>query len=314
MTRVFVFEYLSGGGVVDNDPEATESLLPQGLAMRDAIAADLLSAGDCELSVATCARAGTVPRRALAVQPRPGELPLAFVARQAQQHDAVWVVAPETGGCLAAFERLVAPPRWLGCNAEAIGLASSKGATLARLAAHGITTPLAFAAESVRWVVKPDDGAGAVATWVHGDEHAARADQAQRPGAWAEPWVDGEALSLSLLAGSDRTELLSVNRQRIAVDVIGCLAYGGVDIDVMPADDPRRRSLAALARRVTAAVPGLQGFVGVDIVWHAQRGPVVIEANPRVTCAYVGLSARLRRNLGAEILAAQRLGLETADA
>lgn len=312
MTRVFVFEYLSGGGVVDNDPEATELLLPQGLAMRDAIAADL--ARDCELSVATCARAGAVPRRALAVQARPGELPLAFVARQAQQHDAVWVVAPETGGCLAAFEHIVAPTRWLGCNAEAIVLASSKGATLLRLAAHGITTPLAFAAEPTRWVVKPDDGAGAVATWVHGDEQAARFDQAQRPGAWAEPWVDGDALSLSLLIGGADAELLSVNRQRIELDAIGCLAYAGVDIDVMPADDPRRRTLAALARRVAAAVPGLQGFVGIDIVWHAQRGPVVIEVNPRVTCAYVGLSARLQRNLGAEILAGQRLETEMADA
>jgi hypothetical protein len=45
---------------------------------------------------------------------------------------------------------------------------------------------------------------------------------------------------------------------------------------------------------------------------------VAIEVYPRVTCAYVGLSARLQRNLGAEILASQRLGLgqrlEMADA
>jgi predicted ATP-grasp superfamily ATP-dependent carboligase len=39
-------------------------------------------------------------------------------------------------------------------------------------------------------------------------------------------------------------------------------------------------------------------------VWNERDGPVVIEVNPRVTCAYVGLSAILQRNLAAEILAA----------
>jgi tyramine---L-glutamate ligase len=34
------------------------------------------------------------------------------------------------------------------------------------------------------------------------------------------------------------------------------------------------------------------------------RGPVVIEVNPRVTCAYIGLSAALGRNLAAELLRA----------
>jgi len=35
---------------------------------------------------------------------------------------------------------------------------------------------------------------------------------------------------------------------------------------------------------------------------------VVIEVNPRVTCAYVGLSASLGRNLAAELLADHAAG------
>jgi predicted ATP-grasp superfamily ATP-dependent carboligase len=53
---------------------------------------------------------------------------------------------------------------------------------------------------------------------------------------------------------------------------------------------------------VAKAIPGLRGFVGIDLVWHPRCGPVVIEVNPRVTCAYVGLSASLGRNLAAELL------------
>ncbi len=66
----------------------------------------------------------------------------------------------------------------------------------------------------------------------------------------------------------------------------------------------RRDALTFVARDVVQAIPGLRGFVGIDIVWHEQRGPVVIEVNPRLTCAYIGLSAALGRNLAAELLRA----------
>ncbi len=72
---------------------------------------------------------------------------------------------------------------------------------------------------------------------------------------------------------------------------------------------PRRASLAGLAQRVAHAIPGLRGFAGIDLVWHPERGPVVIEVNPRVTCAYVGLSAALGRNLAAELLADRLHGI-----
>jgi predicted ATP-grasp superfamily ATP-dependent carboligase len=80
-----------------------------------------------------------------------------------------------------------------------------------------------------------------------------------------------------------------------------------LDIDVMPPSDLRRRLLAALASGVAAAMPGLRGFVGIDVVWPERGAPVLIEVNPRLTCAYVGLSRRLGRCLAAEVLAMQRL-------
>lgn len=309
MMQVFVYEYLSGGGSVD-DP-AADTLLPQGLAMRDALVADLLSSGHCDVTAATCAHAGALPAGAAETVAREGETPLDFVARVAAQHDAVWVVAPETAGCLADFERVVGAPRWLGCDARSIAIASSKGATLRHLDAQGLATPLAHAEGARAWVVKPDDGAGSVDTRVHASVAAARADLAARHGrgesAWLEPWVEGQALSLSLLCELGRAELLSVNRQQIRHGDGGALHYDGVEIDVMPPGDPRRPTLAALASRVAAALPGLRGFVGIDLVWPARAAPVVIEINPRLTCAFVGLSLRLGRCLAAEVLALQRL-------
>ena len=74
------------------------------------------------------------------------------------------------------------------------------------------------------------------------------------------------------------------------------------------------RTLAALAERIGHAIAGLRGYVGVDLVWHARRGPVVIEVNPRVTCAYVGLSRALGRNLAADAIELHRRDAPHRDA
>ena len=309
MTRILVYEYLSGGG----DPAAHDDLLPMGQSMRDAIVADLLRLDGCEVSVAACEGTEAPIGRARSVRPRAGETPFDFVARHAQVNDWVWVVAPETDGVLTRLAHCVDPARWLGCDEGSIRLASSKHATLLRLTNAGVTTPLAFehAPEVMQWVVKPDDGAGSIDTRVHASFAAATWDWTNRSShagclTTIEPWIDGQALSLSLLCGARHTELLSINRQQILVDADGSVSFCGVVVNALPLDDPRAATLRALAACVGRAITGLRGFVGVDLVWHAQRGPVVIEVNPRVTCAYVGLSSALGRNLAADIIAAHR--------
>ena len=304
MKRVFVYEHLCAAAHADAE------LLSSGRAMRDAVVRDLLHAGDCAVSVATGPQAPEVPAGARPVAMPAGATPTAFVAAQAAAHDHAWVIAPETDGVLAALQRAVGgAPRWLGCDAPSIAIASSKRATLALAADHGLATPLAFAASPTtrRWVVKPDDGAGAIATHLHPTLDSARDDagarRARGEAVVIESWVVGEPLSLSLLCGAGRAELLAVNRQQIAVDALGVVSFGGVRSAAVGRADTRFALLAAWAQSLLRALPGLHGHVGVDLVWHAQRGPVLIEVNPRVTMAYVGLSALLGRNLAADALA-----------
>jgi tyramine---L-glutamate ligase len=299
MRRVFVYEYLSGGGLPG---QAGHELLDQGLAMRDAMVRDLQGCTGWAVSVATDGPAQRVPAGAARVWPRPGESAPAFVARVAARHDAVWLVAPESDGVLAQLAAEVMPARWLGCEREAIALASSKRATLRCCAAHGLDTPLRADVPAACWVVKPDDGCGATDTRVHRDHAAACRDRDAR-GAWLEPWVEGEALSASLLCTPDGVQLLAVNRQLIVVADDGALHFEGVAVDAVR--DARRPRIAAFAQQVARAVGGLRGFVGIDFVWHATRGPVLIEVNPRVTSAYVDLSAALGRNVAAGVLAAR---------
>ncbi len=315
MKRIFVYEYSSGGGAGAEDGE----LLAAGRAMRDAVTADLLSLEDYDVTVATGEPAAKLPAGARAISPPVGESAFDFVATQADAHHLTWAIAPETGGVLTRLHGGIDAGRWLGCDAAAIQLASAKRATLLRLGECGVTTPLAFehAPEVMRWVVKPDDGAGALATHLHATPEAAWEDWAKRSRAGSpmaiEPWVEGPALSLSLLCSAERAELLSINRQHFGLDDAGVLSFRGVQIDAWPRDGAQAATLAALATRIARCMPGLRGFVGVDLVWHAQRGPVVIEINPRVTCAYVGLSKALGRNLAADVIAAHSPGLAHHD-
>ncbi len=304
MRSILIYEHLSAGGVRG---ENAGELLPMGVAMRDALLADLAQLPELRLSCAA-SPAAPAPRGTQALAMPPGEPAVAFVQRAARTHDLAWVIAPESDGVLAQMHEAVGTARWIGCTAAAICIASSKRATLQALAARGVSTPLAFAAgHDGPWVVKPDDGAGALHMRLHAEHPAALAEQRERSRrgqpATVEPWVEGEALSISMLAAPGFVQPVAFNRQAIAIDADGRLEWLGVEPNALDMrSDPRAARLHVAALDVARALPGLRGFVGIDLVWHAERGPVVIEVNPRVTCAYVGLSAALQRNLAAEVL------------
>ena len=326
LIKIFVYEYLSGGGIEPEWADAQSladisALLGEGRAMRDALVADLAMLDGVAVTFVTCrseaTRPETTPKRAHCM-PEPGEPAARFVARIAREHDYAWVIAPECDGLLASLYDAVGPARWLGCDAAALRLTSSKQQTAARLAAHGIEVTPALSlehapsdADDARWVVKPDDGAGGLDTVVFRRFVDARAEYRERLAAARNPvlqqWVDGDALSLSLLCGEEHTELLSINRQRIQLGAGSdkrILEFGGVDVNQIERDSEPGRVLESLAARVRQAIPGLRGFTGIDVVWHPRRGPVVIEVNPRLTVAYASLSAALRRNVACDLLAA----------
>ena len=317
--RILVYEPLSAG-----DPETTAALqrgspahremLAAGQSMRDAVAADLARLPGIVVTVAVDpqeAGHAAIGAGLRTVTPLPGEGAVAFVRRQALLNDLCWIVAPESEGLLLRLHDAVGAQRWIGCSAAAIRLAASKRATCAALDGVGIRTPDARAlSHDGPWIVKPDDGAGSVDTRRHGTRAAAEADlrgrQRAGQGALMQPWVDGEPLSVSMIVGPVLARAVAFNRQRLHIDAAGWLHDLGVQAAALAPDDGRVAALRALAIRVAAALPGLRGYVGIDVVWNEGNGPVVIEVNPRVTCAYVGLSAILGRNLAADILAAHR--------
>ena len=300
--KLFVFEMVTGGGLAGET-------IPPGLAregdlMVSALLRDLRDVPGARLSTSRDRRLPPVPGIA-AIAPAPGEEPWALYARGAGAADAAWPVAPETGGALERLARdtLALGKRLIGSRPDAVRLTASKRETVRALDAAGIpVVPTFTAGEGLpafagTWVVKPDGGAGCEGVRTLPNRRAAAEYLAEDPSLVAQPWVEGPALSLSLLCGDGRAALLSCNRQHVR-HVDGRLLLRAITVNALADRDGR---LARLAGHVAAAIPGLWGYVGVDLVLAAE-GPVVLEINPRLTTSYCGLRAALGVNVAALVL------------
>jgi tyramine---L-glutamate ligase len=296
--KVFLYEYTCAvGGSV---PSLPESLRREGWAMLSALADDF-------------GRVSGVEPLFLLEERCEGE-PAAF-AKLARTADYTLVIAPESDGLLLTRCRwtLAAGGRLLGPVPPAVALTGDKLALSRHLRRGGVPTPESFAldeadpfpAVSFPAVWKPRHGAGSQATFLAADEGQLRAGmrQARREGFAGEgivqPFVAGLAVSVAFLVGPHGALALPPGRQRLSDD--GRFRYLGGSLPLPPA---QRHRAVELATRAIAAVPGLRGYVGVDLVQGTAAdgsGDAVIEINPRLTTSYIGLRALARTNL-AEVM------------
>jgi tyramine---L-glutamate ligase len=225
-----------------------------------------------------------------------------------EQCDAVWIIAPESGGVLETLSRKVVESHriLLGSRPDAIHIAGSKLQTARLLLINGVSAAKTYYPHeklpdgSQAWVVKPDDGAGCADTRIfHDREQALAWVAAQNLSAQyvMQPFIAGEACSLSLLCRDGASRLLSCNRQRVVVRDNQFYFLGSVVNSILD----QHGQLANLAQQVAAAMPGLWGYVGIDIILTAE-GPVVLEVNPRLTTSYAGLHESINYNPAALVL------------
>jgi predicted ATP-grasp superfamily ATP-dependent carboligase len=111
-------------------------------------------------------------------------------------------------------------------------------------------------------------------------------------------YVRGVAASVSLLSDGRRAVAHSANRQWIRVS--RRFSYRG---GMTPLDHPLARLGIEAALLACEALPGLRGYIGVDLVLTKLEA-VVIEVNPRLTTSYLGVRAAIDGNLAAMVLAA----------
>lgn len=268
------------------------SLAREGAMMRDALLRDLSELAGVEAVATSDDRLAPPPCGEIHDVRERDDVWKAW-ASLARGCDVAWPIAPETGGVLSRLARLLGETGVdvIGPSEEAIAIASSKFLTAQRLRERGVPTPPVWRVSAAPdhtspVVVKPDDGAGCDATLFLEEPPASIP-----AGSIVQPFVAGEAASLTVLRAHGATRLLSANRQHVAIED-GAFRFQGLTVGAIEDADGR---LAALARAVGDALPGLDGIFGIDLVLGAD-GPVVIEINPRLTTAYCGLRESLGLN------------------
>jgi len=277
--RILVHEFASGGGFAGRP--VPRSLAREGRAMLTALVADL-SALRCHDIVTTA------DRRSRRFEDLLGSV------------DAVWLIAPETGGCLERLAETVehSGKTLLGAGSAVIRRAADKAQLPRRLARCGVPHPLTrvvHAGDDVRavaeetgypLVVKPSRGAGCEGVRLVRNVRELPAGVAQT--VVLQRYVVGVAASVSLIANGRRAVALSINAQSITP--ARAFAYGG---GRTPLVHPLAERGVEAAIRACRAFPNLRGYVGVDLVLTDSEA-VVIEVNPRLTTSYLGVRAALR--------------------
>jgi predicted ATP-grasp superfamily ATP-dependent carboligase len=155
-------------------------------------------------------------------------------------------------------------------------------------------------------VWKPRDGAGSTSTFRLNaalDVAVARAKRAAEGHVGPmvlQEFVPGLAASVAFLCGPAGNVPLMPAFQRLSGD--GRFRYRGGELPIPP--DLAERA-TRLAQRAVDCVPGLLGYVGVDLVLgDAADGSrdSAIEINPRLTTSYVGLRRLADVNLAGAML------------
>lgn len=309
--RILVSEYVAGGAWPDGIPEG--SLAREGAAMLHAVVEDLSTLTGVEVHTTWDGRLGPPPWQPTSHSGSATALTVTVVdgpaeewqqfAELARQCDAVLVIAPE-------FDRLLEQRSdWvssrgiplLGPSPAAVALCADKWRLAQHFESNGVptipTTLCDLAQEPTvepGWprVIKPRFGAGSTSTFLLQDRHEQTALGSQLAfepllnDAIIQPFRVGIPASVAVICqGDGRVFLpLPLARQRLSSD--GRFHYLGGEL---PFPSPFAPQALELARLACASVPGLRGFVGVDLLVDEVSGQVtIVEINPRLTTSYLG--------------------------
>jgi predicted ATP-grasp superfamily ATP-dependent carboligase len=222
---------------------------------------------------------------------------------EAATADAVFVIAPEFFGILALRTRDVehlAPGRLIGCSSDAVRLCADKLALAEFLPTIGVPTiethPFDPQHPTVDWpfpiVIKPRDGAGSTLTFrVDSDEQLANVASQLRTGDEGfafvqQPYFSGKTLSGAALISGDPAnraiKVLPTGEQRLTDD--GRLQFSGTNFPGT-VTDCEHQATKQLIRRSCESLPGLNGYIGFDLIADTD-GVRLVEINPRLTTSW----------------------------
>jgi len=317
--RLLIYEFVSGGGFCGKP--IPPSILSEGFGMLRTITSDSNAAGHTVTTVLDRRIAEFNP-------PLEAEYKIAFgeavnaIHESAESTDATYVIAPESNKTLRNLVESIEQKnvQSLNCRSNAIQKVSDKTVLQKHAEAIGIATPktLAFSAEDnletvvqavtegigYPAVVKPADAAACEGlSIVTNKNQVANAINEITKSASAkfivQELTQGIPASVTLISNGSEALPISLNEQNVSLkSPKQASTYNG---GTVPLDNPLKEKAFATAKKFVESIKGLRGYIGVDLVL-ADKEPVLVEANPRLTTSYIGLQKVTNLNLAQTII------------
>lgn len=310
---ILICEYVSGGGWPGSS--LPKGLADEGLAMLTAVLADFKAWGGCKTITTRDHRLAHIPLPADHIIDLGPEQYFSALSQIAGQCTAALVIAPESNGVLAGLSDLMESKKTplLGSCSAAVSIAADKWKCHQLFIRTGLPTPDTWhvksheatgMAEKIGFplVIKPVDGVSCEGVNLITDPRSTRFVLSKNSfldnHLLLQRYIPGDHVSASLLVTENEILCLSLNRQHMEIG--SPFSYKGGEV---PFACDRHQEAVSLAKQAAALIPGLKGYVGVDLL-VTDHGCYLIEINPRITTAYIGLRRVVNINMAEAIWAA----------
>ncbi len=306
-----IWEYMTGGGMIGQ--ALPWRLALEGWLMVKALATDLAEIPGMEsvllLDRRLAEQAGDIAGR---IQGHwldsPADLRY-WLDYYAKLGAGVWPIAPESDNILA--EQVVNLRQQFShvqaLDQAALAVFSDKWASYRWCLEKALPTPETVCYRPDRlpgfpppWVVKPRWGVGCEGMRYLSGMDALNNWAAGTPDAknfLLQPYIAGEALSLSVVFNNGHGELITVNRQQVVVDD-GSFSFAGVHVNCRSVEDRYLDWLQCFSQSFS----GLHGYLGIDFIKASSGDCWLVDINPRLTTAYAGIREAVGVNIAAKLL------------
>ncbi len=302
--KILVFEFVTGGGMIQQ--ELPESLAREGWLMLRALIEDLAMLPSMQITMLLDWRCQQMdlPEGIEVILLSSGQCVYDLLPALIEKSDLVWPIVPETDGELQKLSTLVEAKakQLLNSSVEAVCICSDKLITAQLLKRHGIAvieTSLfdGFSADLFEpCVVKPKDGVGCINCFLISNINEFEQINnliKNKSDYIIQPYIEGETISLSCLFKNGKAWLLSCNQQQISI------IKGQFELDSCVVNIPinNMEMYQGIIDQIAKVIPGLWGYVGIDIIHAENNQPLIVEINPRLTTSYAGLYQALGVNV-----------------
>jgi predicted ATP-grasp superfamily ATP-dependent carboligase len=323
--KVFVYEHITSGALINESLPA--SLAHEGNEMLIAIVYDMTLLTDIELIILRDFRLeplhdiiGSAHHQCLIIDDY-STFQQHFIS-SVKKADAVLIIAPETDGLLQNLQKTVLnqDKKLLGCHPTATHICTDKVICHRQLTSNNVLTPHTITANdwslnpfksASGFIVKPRDGAGCIDTLFFSTQTTLTAwlisSSIKLEQTIIQPYIEGDAMSISVLVDDNTSRVLAINQQYIKLEN-GKLSFHGCCVNGVAETKFSLLQATEIAEDTQHAIPGLWGFIGIDLI-VTDNETYVIDINPRLTTAYVGLRESLNLNPAQLLVTMMKQGL-----